>query len=216
MNLKLELAKVDEEFIKKAPKDIIDLFRRQAKKLAYKEIEKNALKVGDKLPSFELENVLGEKIQSYDLLANGPLVITFYRGGWCPYCNLEVAAYQEAFPEIRNLGAQLVAISPELPDNSMSLVEKYSLKYEILSDIENKVAREFGLTFCIEDELQAVYKNLGVDLVASQGNKNYELPVPATYVIGSNGIVILSYVDVDYTKRLEPEEVISILRELNN
>ena len=216
MNLKLELAKVDEDFIKKAPKDIIDLFRRQAKKLAYREIEKNALKVGDKLPNFELKNVIGEKIQAYDLLANGPLVITFYRGEWCPYCNLEVAAYQEVFPEIRNLGAQLVAISPELPDNSMSLVEKYSLKYEVLSDIDNKVARELGLTFYVEDELQAVYKNLGIDLVASQGNRNYELPVPATYVIGSNGTVILSYVDVDYTKRLEPKEVISILRELNN
>lgn len=214
MNLKLELSKVDENFIKTAPKDIIDLFERQAKKLAYKQIEKGALKVGDRLPDFVLQNSIGEKINSYDLLSKGPLVISFYRGGWCPYCNLELRAYQEILPEIKNLGAQLVGISPELPDNSISLTEKYSLKFQILSDIENEVAREFGIVYHVEKELQEAYKNLGIDLVSTQGNNNYELPVPATYVVNTNGNVILSYVNTDYTKRLEPSTVLESLRNL--
>ncbi|EHI99004.1 alkyl hydroperoxide reductase/ Thiol specific antioxidant/ Mal allergen [Clostridium sp. DL-VIII] len=214
MNLKSELLKVDENFIKVAPKDIIDLFERQAKKLAHKQIEKDALKVGDKLPDFELQNSIGQKINSYDLLSNGPLVISFYRGGWCPYCNLELRAYQEILPEIKNLGAQLVGISPELPDNSISLTEKYSLKFQILSDIENEVAREFGIVYHVEEELQEAYKNLGIDLVSTQGNNNYELPVPATYVVNTNGNVILSYVNTDYTKRLEPSAVLESLRNL--
>jgi peroxiredoxin len=216
MDLKFELAKVNENFMKVAPKDIIDLFKRQAEKLAHKEIGKTALKLGDKLPDFELENSIGEKINSYDLLSNGPLVISFYRGKWCPYCNLEIQAYQEVLPEIRDLGAQLVGISPELPDNSMSLVEKYSLKFEILSDIDNKLANKFGLTYYVEKELQEAYKNLGIDLVSSQGNSNYELPVPATYVVNSNGTIVLAFIDTDYTKRLDPSEVIETLKELHN
>ncbi|MBK5241354.1 peroxiredoxin-like family protein [Clostridium sp.] len=214
MDLKFELAKVNENFMKVAPKDIIDLFKRQAEKLAHKEIEKTALKPGDKLPDFELENSIGEKINSYDLLSNGPLVISFYRGKWCPYCNLEIQAYQEILPEIRDLGAQLVGISPELPDNSMSLVEKYSLKFEILSDIDNKLANKFGLTYYVEKELQEAYKNLGIDLVSSQGNSNYELPVPATYVVNSNGTIVLAFIDTDYTKRLQPSGVIETLKGL--
>ncbi|MEK6266287.1 MAG: AhpC/TSA family protein [Clostridium sp.] len=216
MDLKFELTKVNENFMKVAPKDIIDLFKRQAEKLAHKEIEKTALKLGDKLPDFELENSIGEKINSYDLLSNGPLVISFYRGKWCPYCNLEMQAYQEALPEIKGLGAQLVGISPELPDNSMSLVEKYSLKFEILSDIDNKLANKFGLTYYVEKELQEAYKNLGIDLVSSQGNSNYELPVPATYVVNSNGTIVLAFINTDYTKRLEPCEVIETLKGLHS
>ena len=216
MNLKLDLKKVDENFIKSAPQDILDLFKRQAEKLAQKEIEKNALKVGDKIPHFTLENAIGEKIDSYDLLENGPLVINFYRGGWLPYCNLELGSYQERLLEIKELGAEFVAISPELPDNSLSLVDKYSLKYQILSDIENKVANEFGLSYFVEDELKQVYKNLGIDLVKSQGNNNYELPVPATYVVDIKGNIIISYVNTDYTKRLEPQEVIEALEKIEH
>lgn len=214
MNLKSELLKLDENLIKVTPKDVKEIIKRQAEKLAHKEIEKTALKVGDKIPYFELENSIGEKINSDDLLSNGPLVISFYRGKWCPFCNLELQAYQEILPEIKSLGAQLVAISPELPDNSLSLTEKYSLKFQILSDIENKVAHRFGLAYYVEKELQETFKNLGIDLVSTQGNNNYELPVTATYVVNSNGNIILSYVNSDFTKRLEPSEVLEALNKL--
>ncbi|MCY6370586.1 peroxiredoxin-like family protein [Clostridium ganghwense] len=214
MNLNLELKKFNEDFLNKAPKDIIDLLRSQAENLAQKGVEKKALKVGDKIPHFILRNAVGEKIDSHDLLEKGPLVISFYRGAWCPYCNLELHAYQEILPEIKALGAQLVAISPELPDNSMSLIEKYLLKYEVLSDIENKVAQKFGLSFQIEEEFKSLYKGVGIDLVATQGNDNYELPIPATYVVDTNGNIVLDYVNIDYTNRLEPKEVIKSLERL--
>lgn len=104
-----------------------------------------------------------------------------------------------------------MAISPELPDNSLSLIEKHSLKYEVLSDLGNEIAREFGIVFTVEEELRPIYKKLGVDLAWAQGNENYELPVPATYVVDTNGTIILSHVDTDYTNRLEPEEVLEVL-----
>lgn len=211
MNLKLQLKKLKEESLKDIPQDIMDVLKAAAEKLAKEEIGKNALKTGDKIPDFVLKNAVGERINSNDLLADGPLVISFYRGGWCPYCNLELQAYQEILSEIHALGGQLVAISPELPDNSLSLVEKYVLQYEVLSDLENKIARKFGLVFTVEEELRPIYKTLGVDLVTSQGNENYELPVPATYVVDTNGTIILSYVDTDYTNRLDPKEVLEVL-----
>lgn len=114
-------------------------------------------------------------------------------------------------PEIQSLGGQLVAISPELPDNSLSLIEKHSLKYEILSDTNNDVARKFGLVFSLAKELRPLYEKFGIDLPKTQGNSDYELPVPATYVVDENGTIILSYVDTDYTKRLEPDEVLGVL-----
>lgn len=211
MNLKRQLMKIKEASSKEISQDIIDILKEAVEKNALNEIENKALKVGDKFPDFALKNAVGERIDSSDLLEDGPLVINFYRGGWCPYCNVELLAYQDILNDIHALGGQLVAISPELPDNSLTLIGKHSLEYEILSDIGNEISREVGLVFTVEEELHPVYKKLGVDLVATQGNENYELPVPATYVVGTNGTIILSYVDTDYTNRLEPVEVLTVL-----
>lgn len=104
-----------------------------------------------------------------------------------------------------------MGISPELPDNSLNLIDKHALKYEILSDIDNEVARKFGLVFSLAEELRPIYKNWGIDLPGTQGNDRHELPVPATYVVDESGTIILAYVDTDYTKRLEPEEVLGVL-----
>lgn len=113
--------------------------------------------------------------------------------------------------EILDRGAQVVAISPELPKNSKHLKEKLNLDYELLSDAENKVAKSFGIAFSLNEELIEVYKGFGIDLKESNGSKNSELPIPGTYVINSEGIVIFSYLDLDYTKRMEPKEILDIL-----
>lgn len=105
-----------------------------------------------------------------------------------------------------------MAISPELPNNSLSLAEKLSLEFEILSDVNNEVAKQFGIVFALDEELQALYEKFGIDLRKTQGNENYELPIPATYVVDANGIIILSHVDIDYATRLEPEEVLEVLK----
>lgn len=211
MKLKLQLKQINQEFLDKAPKDIIDLFKCEADRLVKQGIDESALKYGDYIPEFQLKNALGEVISSKELLTQGPLVISFYRGAWCPYCNLELAAYQRILPQIQGLGAQLVAISPELPDESLTLLEKHELKYEILSDLDNQLAKKFGLTYKMSEEVQAIYKKSGIDLAETQGNDHYELPVPATYIIDETGKVILSFVNVDYTDRLEPEEILSVL-----
>lgn len=211
MDLRSQLAKYNEASIKRLPADIKKLFRSEAQRLVDEGIGKTALKSGDKIPEFKLKNAFGELVSSDELLGKGPLIITFYRGAWCPYCNLELSAYQNILPEIKEAGGHLVGISPELPDTSMTLVEKHTLKFEILSDINNELAELFGLKFKLSPDLSAAYKGFGYDLVKAQGNDKYELPVPATYVVNSDGTIVLDYVNSDYTKRLGPKEALDAL-----
>jgi len=211
MNIKHELKKINDQFLENVPPKALSILTKSAEKLAKQNIEDRALKVGDRIPSFTLINAVGDSVESESLLQDGPLVLNFYRGAWCPYCNIELAGYQEILPEIQDAGAQLVALSPELPDSSLNLIEKHALKYEILSDINNEVARELGLVFSLSEEMKGLYKEFGIDLEIAQGNTAFELPVPATYVVDESGTVILSYVNIDYTDRMEPEEVLSVL-----
>lgn len=212
MHLDEQLKSLKQKSNKFTPKFIRNIMNEAATNLALLEIEKKALKLGDSAPAFVLVNAFGERINSIELLKKGPLVINFYRGAWCPFCNLELAAYQDVLPDIEALGGQLVAISPELPDKAMTLSEKHKLKFQILSDTNNLIAREYGIVFTVDKKLRRLYRLMNINLSTSQGNKNYELPVPATYIIGKNGIIILSHVDTDYTNRLDPSEVIECLK----
>ncbi|MBI1181756.1 MAG: redoxin domain-containing protein [Alphaproteobacteria bacterium] len=171
-----------------------------------------ALKAGDMVPDFELPNQRGETVRFADLVAQGPVVISFYRGGWCPYCNLEMRALQEKLPQITDLGARLLAVSPQLPDNTMSTAEKNAISFDVLSDLGNRVAEAFGLVFALPPALQELYRKFGLDLAKANGDDSMTLPIPATYVVGADRRVIYAYVDPDYTRRLEPEDVIGALR----
>jgi peroxiredoxin len=173
----------------------------------------HALKVNDYAPDFSLPDAFGHEISLKTLLKAGPVVISFYRGEWCPFCNLELHALQKALPRINKLGANLIAISPEKPDGGIIVTEKNKLTFPVLSDFKNTVARQFGIVFRVGDELQdlsrSVFKN---DLALRNGEDTYELPVPATFVIDGSGIVRFAHVDVDYmTGRVEPEEVVATL-----
>lgn len=152
-----------------------------------------------------MPNVRGENVFLYHFLNNGPVVLSFYRGGWWPFCNLELRALQRTLLEIKELGGQLIAVSPHLPDNSLSTAEKLAIEFEVLSDVGNQVAREFGFVFSLPEILRPVYKNFGIALEAANGDSSFELPVPATYVMNQEGVIQLDFVDVDYTKRAEPE-----------
>ena len=212
MNLKVELQKHRDEGLANRPEEINTVMATSAQKLIDDKIGKNALKKGGKLPEFTLENATGQAVNIYDILKNGPLIINFYRGAWCPYCNLELRAYKELLPEIIKAGGNLVAISPELPDTSMTLIEKHGIEFQVLSDIDNKIAKELGLVFKLDHALVEVYNKFGIDLDTAQGNMNKEVPLPATYVIGSDGIVLLASVDTDYTKRLEPTKALEAIK----
>ncbi len=215
MSLQEQIQELQKGFMGQLPEDTLKILQSATEKLIKSGIAKKCLKRGDKMPSFSLPNANNETVSSDTLLSKGPLVVNFYRGGWCPYCNLELGAFQEALPEIIDLGAQVVAISPNLPDKSLSSIEKYSLTFEVLSDIGNKISRQFGLVFTLDAQLQPLYKQFGIDISVFNGDESYELPIPATYVVNSDGIIKLAFVDADYTKRLDPNEVIETLRNLS-
>ena len=213
VSLTQDLEVLRRESAGKMPAFALSLFDTVVKELKEKRFEDRALKVGAAIPSFSLPDALGTVIHSGDLLVKGPLVIAFYRGAWCPYCNLELKALQEALPDIHALGAQLVAISPMTPDNSLSLAEKHGLEYAVLSDKGLKVAGEFGLVWQLPLELKSFMAKAGLDLERFNGDSSWKLPVPATFVTDHDGIVV-SAVNSDWRNRLDPLEIISALQKL--
>jgi peroxiredoxin len=170
--------------------------------------------VGARAPSFALPGARGGVVQLDQILAEGPAVVSFYRGAWCPFCNLQLRAYQAILPQIQALGATLVAISPQTPDNSLSTVEKAELSFPVLSDAHNDVARAYGLVFKLSDGLKALQTMFGNEPPKFNGDESWELPVPGTFVIDRGGIVRFSFVDPDYTQRAEPAAVLAALRSL--
>ena len=177
-------------------------------------IAEQTLQVGDTLPPINLPNALGKTVNTQDLLTEGALVISFYRGQWCPYCNLELRALQQALPEFKALGASLVAISPQNPDNSLSTTEKNELTFEVLSDVGNQVARQLGLVFQIPEQLRPIYQSFGIDLPEHNGDETFELPIAATYVINRDGKVVYAFVNPDYTQRAEPADILAAVANL--
>lgn len=168
-------------------------------------------KVGEIVPDFALPNALGDVISLKEALDSGPVVLTFYRGSWCPYCNIQLGAYQRALPEIEAAGGRLIAISPQKPDHSATIIEQQKLTFEVLSDASNVVARKYGLVYALPEELIQAYKSFGVDLADVNGDDTWQLPIPATFVIGSNGRVVHRQAETDYRKRLSPRTITEML-----
>lgn len=215
MSLESKLKKQMEKSSAKGNEKIAKVFGESAEKLSKEGIEKRALKIGDKVKDFELTNAFGKKISLKDLRKEGAVVISFYRGRWCPYCNIELMEYNNIIDQIKLQGANFIAISPEKPDESLENVKEKSLNFEVLSDLNNIVAKNFKITFKVSDDLSDVYKGIGINLEQNQGNSDNILPVPATYIIDKDGTVVYSFVNTDYTKRLEPSIVIEELEKLN-
>ena len=177
-------------------------------------IENNALGVGDQAIDFSLPNIHGEDVNLKQALSKGAVVLNIYRGGWCPYCNLELNALQQALSEIEATGAQLIAVAPQLPDKSIESVKKHSLTFEVLSDVGNRVSRQYGLVFTLPEALRPIYEQFGLDIPGYNGDDSFELPMPATYVIKQNGEIAHAFVDADYTQRMEPADIINVLKSL--
>ena len=209
-----QLQQQREKSAQKIPADVRRVMKQKTEELARSGLAEKSLKVGDKAPDFELPNATGKTVRLADLLQHGPIVVAFYRGGWCPYCNLELRALQKTLPEIEKHGAQLVAISPQTPDASLSTKQKDELTFQVLSDKHNAVARQFGLVFTLPQEIRAIYKGFGHDLAARNGDDSFELPFPATYVIGKDRTIRFASVNADYTKRAEPSDILAAIRQL--
>ena len=194
--------------------DVLSVIDEATAHLGSSGLVEASLNVGAVAPDFSLPVATGAMISLSSLLIKGPVVLAFYRGGWCPYCSTELRALQAKLPEITAAGATLVAISPQTPDNSISTAEKFELAFPVLSDQGNAVAESFGLVFSLPESLRELYRGFGYDLPAVNGDATFRLPLPATYVIESNGVIAWRFADADYTKRAEPDDVIAILEAL--
>jgi len=214
MSLHEELTSLQQGMMAQIPDHVMGMMRDATAILAESGLVEQALKTGDKVPDFDLPELGGDHVRLTDLLANAPLVISFYRGAWCPYCNLEMQALQRTLPDIEQAGGQLIAITPELPEYASQTRDKGNLTFPILHDRDNTVARSFGLVFTLPDMLRPVYEGFGIDLAESQGNDRFELPLPATYIVRSDGVIAFAFVDVDYTQRMEPDRIVEILKAL--
>jgi peroxiredoxin len=214
MTLKADLDAFRSGFMTKVPPEIREAMTRADLELAASGITQHAIKAGNRAPDFRLPDARGGHVQLRDLLAKGPVVLSFYRGGWCPYCNLELHALQQALPEIEQLGAQLVAISPQTPDESLSTAEKNELAFAVLSDAGSATAKAYGIAFDLAEELRPIYTRFNHALPDKNGDESWVLPIPATYVVDTTGVIVLAFVDVDYRNRLEPAEIVAALESL--
>lgn len=214
MSLQEKIADYKEAFKQKAPANVQELMKLATQTLADSGIESTSPKVSEVLPAFSLPNQKGETVSLEDLLASGPVIITFYRGGWCPYCNFELQAYQKELANIKAQGATLIAITPELPDASLSTTEKNELEFEVLSDVNSDYAKSLGLVFSLPEELRSIYLSFGIDVEKHNGEGQFDLPLAATFVVAKDGTIASAFVDADYTARQEPSELINTLKAL--
>jgi peroxiredoxin len=198
----------------RVPADRQAMMDRHVAHLAATGIDRSAKQVGDHAAAIRLRDQHGTMFDVANLLAKGPVIVTFYRGGWCPFCNLELKAYQAVLPRIVAAGASMVAISPEKPDDTISTAEKNALSFPVLSDVGNAVGKAFGVVYAFTDEVRKVYDGFKLDVPLKNGTlDDWSLPLSATYVIGVDGVILFADTRVDYRERTDPLEVLQILEQ---
>lgn len=193
------------------PKEVLQAFEKSIEELKTLNLEENSLKVGDKMPEFFLPNTMGQMISSVEILKKGKMILAFYRGNWCPYCNLELRSLQENLSRIKSENTFLAAISPQTLQHSKTTVENNDLDFDVLTDAHNTFAKKLGIVFQLQDFLLPYYQNLGIDLTEFNGNGENMLPIPAVFVVDGNGYIIFRFLDVNYMNRLDIEELIKVL-----
>ncbi len=176
----------------------------------------SGIKVGEKAPDFVLNNALGQAVNLKDKLKQGPVVLVFYRGAWCPFCNMHLHILQQSLPEFKKYGAQLITITPQTPDKSVEQFKEKGYPFEVLSDLDSSVMKAYKLYFELPAGLVEVYKNHGIDIEAFNGEGRNILPVPGSFVIDTKGIVRAMFADTDYMKRMEPSAIIDALNNIKN
>lgn len=194
-------------------KDDMAVMENAAESLA-RSIPEPGIRTGQRAPDFSLKNAYGNEVILQNELKKGPVVLVFYRGAWCPFCNMHLHALQKSLPLINQLGAQLIAVTPQTPDKSDEQIKKDGFPFEVLSDLNSQVMKDYQLYFELPDDLVAVYKKLGLDIEAYNGKGRTVLPVPGTFVINQQGIVVARQAETDYKKRMEPADIIIALQKL--
>ncbi len=212
MSLQQQLEEQKQATVAKAPAEVLTLMGEATTQLKQSGIENGAHKAGDKMPDFNLPNAKGKTVSLATALEKGPLVISIYRGGWCPYCNLELKALTAVLPDIRAAGAELIAIAPQLPEKGADSVTAHQLEFDVLSDVGNRVSRQLGLVFTLAEALRPIYVQFGIDIPAYNGDETFELPIPATYVVQQDGTISHAFISADHTERMEPTDILAALQ----
>ena len=187
-----------------------------APQLAQRGAAANAIKVGDVIPEFMLPSANGRFVRSADLLAKGPVALSFYRGAWCPFCRTELTALRDAHRDVIEAGGQIVSIAAEVGGRAMNAMQKHGLPFEVLCDVDLGVSLAFGLVFAITEEVREIYGRLGYDLEAFNGNDSWFLPVPATYVVAPDGVVAAAFIEPDFRYRMEPADIVNAIKAINS
>jgi peroxiredoxin len=214
VSLKKVLKNANESNKKKIPAEILAEMEKASEELKTFNFKEKTLKIGDNFPEATLLNHKNHEASLKAALGGKPAIISFYRGTWCPYCNIELAYYNELLGEDENKGVRLFAISPERPDSTTSTTDVESLNFAVCSDIDNKLAKKLNLVFGLPEKVQKIYEKFGIDLDASQGNTQRELPVPATFILDKDGKVVYVDLDEDYTTRPDADEVLAEYKKL--
>ena len=197
---------------KMAPEDLAVM--KQAGESLAERLPDPGIKIGEKAPDFTLPDAFGKPVKLSGLLKDGPVVLVFYRGAWCPYCNMHLHVLNESLPEFKRLGAQLVTITPQKPDISADQIKKSAYPFKVLSDLDNSVMKGYRLYYELGDDLVKVYNKLGLDVAKFNGPGRYGLPVPGSFVIDQKGFVRARHATTDYTQRMEPAAIIKALEDL--
>lgn len=204
MGLQSRLDTLKKEFTENVSEEALAVMNQEAEKLEASDIVSNVIKVGEKLPDGQLTSVNGELCDIDEVIGGKPLVISFYRGGWCPYCNLELKSLEVVADEIRVLGANIVAMSPETISNVKETKQKNGVSFDMFSDDGSRYAKELGLVFTLPKSLQDIYLTFGIDVEKHNGESKFELPIPTTIIVKPNREIAYIFADGDYTKRSEP------------
>lgn len=209
--LALQIEQLNRELSSQLREDILNAFGSSVEDLKTKNIEENSIQVGQQIPEFSLPNAFGEKIYSTQILNKGKTILAFYRGSWCPYCNLELKFLQDNLSRIKEKNAVLIAVSPQNPDHSLTMVEKNNLEFEVLTDHNNDFAKKLGIVFQLQEFVLPYYQDFGIDLSLFNNNRENTLPVPAVFVVDENSKIIYKFLDVNYMNRVDIEELIQVL-----
>ena len=206
-----QCAAVRDAFVSGLPEEQQNTVMAAGQRLAESDVTAEAVKVGNAAPEFSLADTHGRQFSLKEACLHGPIVLSFYRGGWCPFCDLELKALAEREPDIRNLGARLVAVGPELHAQNQAVTGDLKLPFPLLFDEANHVARQYGLVMQVDEAMRPLYQQWGFDLPTFNGDDSWELPLPGTFVIDTTGTVRAAYVNKDYTQRMEPNDIIAAL-----
>ena len=211
-SLREQFAERKELIAKYVPEEIQAIHSRVIAELQQQRIAESALAAGAKAPAFELTDHNGKLVSSTELLNKGRVIICFFRGRWCPFCVGQLEAMNLVMPEIQAAGSSLIAISPQTVQQSFFMADQHKLRFSLLSDVGNEVARKFGLVYRVPEFQQAVYRRAFINLPLANGDESWELPIPATYIIERDGTVLYASSNPDYTERPEPGEILSAVK----